>query len=1089
MAWKCFLFLLVVTSVYNQAKVYGRQNHSSVLRFISNGETDTQNLNSFLTRQKFGSVMEGFGGKLETLRSRKKKTGEDEHSNATEATGATVFEKREHHTDVGDTMSISGNSPISNDQSFLDGLEDAIETVDTLSPLSIAEPVWEALKLTGQFSNENVLKRKYSGASNHQPVDFFRCDSCLCFRSSEDQMVYAICRKKKTEKVSLGGIPQDLPLDTVYIDMDGNRIKHFRMSALASYKSLLTVKAPRNEIIDITAKNCSSPIRLQNLDLSYNNISNLEDGVLSCLPDLTHLNLRWNRITDLRPGSLAGLTKLKTLDLAYNELFQLHAGAFLHSPGLKRLDLSFNLHLSVSNKHSEIFEPLTALEVFNIQGCISTGIYPTEVLLQLPALRQLSVNGEKHPFDSRLSQLKNFTKLVIGTNKHRHHNCWTSNFTSSYFGGLVHLESVKIHGCRAIEFSNLMFHNNTRIVYFEFSYGVTLPNTLFDILCYLPQNNIRYIDISKNINEPFCGPLIVLTSREVKCLSKMKNLVSLNMDKNSISQVSMSFTMGLPASLEKLSLRGNLLTASQSLLIQVLQLPGSFPNLKELYENAQGVQSLKAPTQNLWRDSSHLAKWDRSEKFAGSNTSSVRYGYGFRHLYIYEASRTVNIGLDVFKRKKLQVDVIDFSNTFISKWGDSPVGHVPEKTLVANLSYNKCAYFRNSFFKANNSLVKLYAESNFLGPLLSRDIHGSKLSRLRNLEYLDLSRNHLFALPWRLFQGIPSLRILKLRSNDINHIDIHIAHMTHLIFLDLAKNSISSISERTRNELDYLAANGNISIDLTYNPLPCTCDGLELLSWMSTTRVRILYKDFLVCENSNKGRELLGDVSTRLENLHSDCISKILLILACSFSLAVLMLLTGFVWVFQKRWWIVYMRNLAISHFFGHRKARNRSTSPYTFDAFFVYSDSGCDFVLDECLEELEENRGHRLCVEDRDFLAGSYVPCNITSAVRSSRTTLVVLDEHFRAEGWVQYAVEMAQVEAVRSKRDVLHLLFMGSPPDGCLPGAYLKVLRQGRFSEVPPRGCSPDVREKFWDRLSQLIGHTELRRNRPHPRLEVTD
>ena len=1079
MAWKCLLSLVVLALVYSPVDASGRQNHSYTLRFIPKDKRIAANTNPFFRQNVSNRMKNGFIKESETLESRKNCTRGDNHTNATGAKSAGDFEEQDRHVETGDTTSTSQSKTISVDQSsqnIIEGSERKRDGFDFLPLLSFTDSVREELQLPAHFDED-------------QPIDFFRCDTCLCFRSTEGQMVYAICRKFDTKKVALKSIPQDLPFDTVYLNMYGNHMSYFEISTLTKYQYMLTVNASGNQIKDLKVENCLH-IRLQNLDLSYNKISNLSDGVLSCLSDLTHLNLRGNHITELRNGSLTELAKLRVLDLSSNKLHKIHARAFNPIRGLIELDLSSN-RICFSCINPEIFSPLASLEVFSIQRCAQspTRNYPTDLLLQLPALQDLAVNGELQPFESRLSKLKNLTRLTIGVETARHsHFCWTKNFTSSYFSGLCHLQSVKILGCRNSEYSNLMFHNNTRITSFQLSYGPRNVTALFEILCSLPQNSIKHIDISKNINEPYWDPLIVLDSREVKCLGKMKNLVSLNMDKNFISQVDISFSTGLPKSLETLSLRGNLLTASQSLLIQFLD-PAKikFPNLKELFEDAQGVQSLKTPDPLYLSGSS-----DNKDISIGLNPWSVDYGNMLRHLHKYNASRTINIGIDVFRKKTVEVDILDFSNTYLTRWGYAPVEHLPQQTRVAHLSNNKCAYFRNSFFKGNNSLVKLYAESNFLGPLLSKDIHGSKFSRLRNLEYLDLSRNHLFALPWRLFQGIPSLRILKLRSNNINHIDIHIAHMTRLIYLDLAKNSISSISKRTRKELDYLAENGNISIDLTYNSLPCTCKGFELLSWMSRTRVRILNKDFLQCINSNNHEELVGDLNKRVQNLHSECISKKLLIVICSFSLAVLLLLAASVWAFQKRWWIVYKWSLVVSRFFGFQKRGNPGKSValrFTFDAFFVYAATKSDFVLGECLEELETKRRHRLCVEDRDFLVGSYLPCNITSAVRSSRTTVVVLDEHFRAEGWVQYAVEMAQVEAVRSKRDVLHLLFVGSPPDGCLPGAYLKVLRQGRFSEVPPKECPPNVREKFWDTFSRLLGHTETRRSRLHPRLELTD
>ena len=989
------------------------------------------------------------------------------------------------------------------------------------SPLGNAETVLDKLKHSEHYGRVRVMDYNGSERIYLPPHDFSRCGRCLCFNTSANQRIHADCKRIKGQGFYLASIPQDLPFDTAYLEMDGNSIKRFETYKLTMYKSLQRVDASGNQVSSLKQNDCHLPVSLNHLDLSHNEISHIEDGALSCMSNLTVLILNNNRITNLTNGSFAGLVGLRVLNLAYNRLNHIQTGTFHDSQGLLELYLKKNKNLFLTRKHVEVFRPLTALEVFHIQGCASfSGGYPTEVLLMLPALKELSVNGEKKSFDPRLSALKNLTKLSIGTFSRREGSCFTKNFTASYFNGLYNLESLTLQGCNAHTFSPHMFDSNPRIKEFRIVRESCDIKILFPLLCYLPRlDQIRSIQISDTIKQEQLDPLIVLTSDEVNCLGKMNNLQNLNLDNNAISKVEREFAMRLPPSLKTLSVRSNFLIGIQSVLFQLVSIRSVLPNLTTLSEDMQGVRVADSSETNsrprtflkqglaselglsdagtdnsvdLCSDEAQgrlLISRENSASNAQSTEGQDKHPKSV-NIEKYSAYGAVKLGLPILSHAKhhnISVLILNLSSTLITKWGTYPATLMPPTTVIADLSENRCESFQTAFFRVNNSLIEFHAQGNFLGPLLSKDTEGARFTRLTNLEYLDLSRNHLYTLPWLLFQGMPHLRVLKLRLNDIDVVDIHIAHMTSLVFLDLARNSISSISKRTRDELDYLASKGHIYVDLTFNPLPCTCEGFELLKWMSETQVHILNKDILLCFDGNKQKDFIGNLPDRIITLKRECITKRLLIMACSFSFAILLLLTGFVFVFQKRWWIIYMRNRAISHFYGHRKSRKKPASLYTFDAFFVYAASGCDFVLDECLEELEENRGHRLCVEDRDFLAGSYVPCNITSAVRSSRTTVVVLDEHFRAEGWVQYAVEMAQVEAVRSKRDVLHLLFVGSPPDGCLPGAYLKVLRQGRFSEVPPKECPPDVREKFWDTFSQVMGHTD--HDRPHPRLEIND
>ena len=1122
MAVRFFVLILLTLhcGVYSQSDYHSRQNQTHALHFLLEGETSALKSRRYTPQETLHNAETRTVGKLNHLNGKKTEIKTKEARRAVDGIGQELrFDDGKDSTSR-DQISSTRRTSIGSFDREINGRDHfALQS----SPLGNAETVLNKLKHSEHYGRVRVMDYNGSERIYLPPHDFSRCGRCLCFNPSANQRIHADCKRIKGESFHLVSIPQDLPFDTACLQMDGNPIKRFETYKLAMYKSLRRVDATGNKIEYLSKSDCQFDMSITHLDLSLNQISSLEDGALSCMPKLTVLILNNNRIINLTNGSFSGLVNLRVLDLAFNQIHHIQTGTFLNSQGLQRLDLSMNKQLSLSGKHIEVFKPLSALEVFHTQGCKSFGRYPTDVLLHLPALRELHVNGEREPFDARLSALKNLTKLAMGTYREKLRYCWVKNFTKSYFNGLHNLESLIIDGCRPHTYSPFMFDANPRLKNFTILQEICDVKTLFSILCYFPKlYEMKSVQIRDTIKHTALDPLIVLTSKQVKCLSNMTSLEYLNLDQNTLSKITRKFNVGLPASLETLSVRSNILISAQSLLYQLVNIRGVFPNLKNLYEDMQGVQRVKSreindeprvsfrqglKTQLYIDDHAPDTSVDlcteeaqrrllsiRQDSKSNSNPTEDYVAYNYSHKYVkidkYSANMAVNLGILIFQNAQsgnIQVGILKVSNTMLTDWGIYPVLNMPSMTVIADLSENRCESFQMAFFKANNSLIEFHAQGNFLGPFLSKDTMGSQFSRLTNLEYLDLSRNHLYTLPWLLFQGMPRLRILKLRLNDIDVVDIHIAHMTSLVFLDLARNSISSISKRTRGELDYLASKGHIYVDLTFNPLPCTCEGFELLKWMSETQVHILNKDILLCFDGNKQKEFVGNLPDRIIALKRECITKRLLIMACSFSFAILLLLTGFVLVFQKRWWIIYMRNRAISYFYGHRKSHKKPASPYTFDAFFVYAATGCDFVLDECLEELEENRGHRLCVEDRDFLAGSYVPCNITSAVRSSRTTVVVLDEHFQAEGWVQYAVEMAQVEAVRSKRDVLHLLFVGSPADGCLPGAYLKVLRQGRFSEVPPKESPPDVRKKFWDTFSQLLGHTD--HDRPYPMLEIND
>ena len=72
------------------------------------------------------------------------------------------------------------------------------------------------------------------------------------------------------------------------------------------------------------------------------------------------------------------------------------------------------------------------------------------------------------------------------------------------------------------------------------------------------------------------------------------------------------------------------------------------------------------------------------------------------------------------------------------------------------------------------------------------------------------------------------------------------------------------------------------------------------------------------------------------------------------------------------------------------------------YDAFVSYSHADAHWVSQELRPFLEDQEPHfRLCLHDRDFLAGAEVVDNICTAVNISRRTIIVLSKAFLRSRW----------------------------------------------------------------------------------------
>ncbi|XP_035691464.1 leucine-rich repeat-containing protein 15-like [Branchiostoma floridae] len=134
-------------------------------------------------------------------------------------------------------------------------------------------------------------------------------------------MPEAGCRRSKSSRyVCMGftSIPQNLPTSIGHLDLKNNQITKIQPGAFSHLP------------------------QLQNVDLSNNHISNIQSGTFANLPQLKELLLSSNQITMIQPCAFANLTELLSLDLSSNILTMIQAGLFANLPRLQMLVLSAN---------------------------------------------------------------------------------------------------------------------------------------------------------------------------------------------------------------------------------------------------------------------------------------------------------------------------------------------------------------------------------------------------------------------------------------------------------------------------------------------------------------------------------------------------------------------------------------------------------------------------------------------------------------------------------------------------------------------------------------------------------------------------
>ncbi|XP_039541161.1 polycystin-1 [Pimephales promelas] len=108
---------------------------------------------------------------------------------------------------------------------------------------------------------------------------------------------------------------------------------------------------------------------------------------------------------------------------------------------------------------------------------------------------------------------------------------------------------------------------------------------------------------------------------------------------------------------------------------------------------------------------------------------------------------------------------------------------------------------------------------------------------------LDLSRNHIPSVDWSLFDHLTALKELYLQSNRLVTLPHGIFGCGPLTVLDLSNNQITTIEERTCDNLFNLT-----TIDLSSNPFVCDCKLVRLVGWLQEKGVRVKRPNSMLCD-------------------------------------------------------------------------------------------------------------------------------------------------------------------------------------------------------------------------------------------------
>ncbi|KAF1475043.1 hypothetical protein FQV18_0001767, partial [Eudyptula minor novaehollandiae] len=540
------------------------------------------------------------------------------------------------------------------------------------------------------------------------------------------------------------------------------------------------------------------PVTTEILDFSFNVLPSLQNSTFSELKSLLYLDLTRCQINWVYDSAFHSNKQLKTIVLTGNLLMFLSDTAFAGPWSLKQLVLTQTGITSMS------FIPMTNLDSLDTLILGSNHIsslqlppnFPTQNLkyldFQMNNIRAITAEDVRV-----LQKTSNITLIFKGNNIiYIEPGAFQSHFYSLDFGGCADIPGV-LAGIQNSTAQTLWlgtFHGVEKEPYIS-------PNVLQG-LCNISVKDL-YLQLRhfRNLNADTFQCLtrlrkLDLTETHINALpasiSGMNSLAELVLNANSFEHLCNISSAAFP-SLTHLHIKGNL---------QVLQL-------------GSGCLEKLAKLQHLDLSKSHIESFDCCNK-ALSSLSSLQY---------LNLSHNIRLHLqDVFIKDGANLEVLDLAFTPLHiNTSQGPFRNL-HLLQVLNLSSSHINTSIQHLFQGLENLMLLdLSQNNFESGIMPKD---KLFQQLSNLEALILSSCELTAIASQAFHSLKKLRHVDLSHNKLLAFSTDAFSNLKNIYLNFAHNRIHILP---RDKLASLA--GHCVINLSYNPLDCTCSNIGLITW------------------------------------------------------------------------------------------------------------------------------------------------------------------------------------------------------------------------------------------------------------------
>uniref|UniRef100_A0A1I8MPZ4 LRRCT domain-containing protein n=1 Tax=Musca domestica TaxID=7370 RepID=A0A1I8MPZ4_MUSDO len=538
------------------------------------------------------------------------------------------------------------------------------------------------------------------------------------------------------------------------VDLSRNGINWIHLRAFARLPNLVSLKLSYNQISDVgmIGRLVKDLENLKKIRLDHNIINIIEDGSFVDLPHLTELHLNDNRITQIEYGAFLRTPMLKTIYLHNNHIKRIHPESFMQASGSGvETVYIYNNEIDDTGELRSLLEALPALKFLDISNNFLRDIN-YGALRGHGTLEQLHINNNLLRTIEReaLMAMPALRELRLRNNSLSHD---------------LPMPFWNLPGLKGLDLSL----NNFRIVDSFLLAGLPSLRRLD-----LSENGLMKMDPTTYVHNSMLETLnISINDLKVLHPATFRNLDRLFEVDASFNQLN-EIIPGLPKIVERISVRGNLISNLPSLTAKSLNLP----NLRMLDLSLNRLEHLP--------------------KYAFQGLPQLRV-LSLSYNRLRSLDDTVFIGsyrLELLHLQENQLMQLD-ERCFL------PLSELRN----LNLQANKLSSISDNLFSNNSKLEQLDLSRNTI-----RSIAPGAFEVQKSLEYLDLSSNALNDMSISL-ANLLSLKDIDLSYNQITHINTEvIASWRQVVEIRLSNNLITELKRGTfRNllKLQYLDLSSN----------------------------------------------------------------------------------------------------------------------------------------------------------------------------------------------------------------------------------------------------------------------------------------